>query len=184
MEHPQPRAEWARQMADTVQRKLEAEKQKHQRGGLTQAQAEQVWVAGMDQVVNALACLVQALRATGSFPQLKLVTYAHNPQGMTTYMRRGNLLSVKGLQEKAPTIDFEIDSAPPFRPDLLLPTIRVVSMANSLQPTSRRTVHGCFGVAVQGAVVWQGLDPAGQGPVEGEVEEMLRRFVGSQLLAG
>ena len=98
-------------------------------------------------------------------------------------MRRGSLLSVKGLQEKAPTIDFEIDGAPPFRADVLTPIVRVVSMANSLQPTSRRTVHGCFGVSVHGAVVWQGLDPAGQGPAEGEVEEMLRRFVRSQLLA-
>src|SRR5262245_12224416 len=183
MEHLQTRAEWAQQMAETVQRKLLAEKQKHQRASLTQSQAEQVWISGMDRVVHTLAGLVQALQDIGSFSQLKLVSHARNPQGTTTYMRRGSLLSVKGLQENTPTIDFEIDGAPPFRADVLTPIVRIITISNSFQPTTRRKVHGCFGVSVQGAVVWQGLDPAGQEPSEGEVEEVLRSFLESQLLA-
>src|SRR5262245_27894531 len=179
MEHLQPRAAWAQQMADMVQRKLLAKAQQHHRGSLTQSQAEQVWITGMDRVVQTLAGLVQALQDTGSFPQLKLVTYAHNPQGTTTYMRRGSLLSLKGLQENTPTIDFEIDGAPPFRADVLTPIVRVVTIANSFQPTNRRKVHWCFGVSMQGAVVWQKQDPAGQVPSEGsegDVEEALRSF--------
>ena len=183
MENLQTRAEWAQQMADIVQLKRLAEGQQHQKGSLTQSQAEQLWITGMDRVVHILTCLVQALQDTGSFPQLKLLSHARNPQGTTTYMRRGSLLSVKGLQEKTPTIDFEIDGAPPFRADLLAPIVRVVTLSNSFQPTNRRKVHWCFGVSMQGAVVWQKQDPAGQVPSEGDVEAMLRSFLGAQLLS-
>lgn len=183
MENLQTRAEWAQQMADTVQLKILAEEQRHQRGSLMQSQAEHVWVTGMDQVVHTLACLVQALQDTGCFPHLKLVSYARSPQGTTTYMRRGSLLSLKGLHEKTPTIEFEIDGAAPFRADLLTPIVRVITISNSFHPTNRRKVHWCFGVSVQGAVVWQGLDPAVQIPPEDDVEEMLRSFLGSRLLS-
>ena len=183
MENLQTRAEWAQQMADIVQLKRLAEGQQHQKGSLTQSQAEQVWITGMDRVVHILTCLVQALQDTGSFSQLKLVSHARSPQGTTTYMRRGSLLSLKGLQETIPTIEFEIDGAPPFRADVLTPIVRVVTLSQSLHPTNRRKVHWCFGVSVQGAVVWQQQDPAGQAPSEGDVEEMLRSFLGSQVLA-
>jgi hypothetical protein len=179
----QTRAEWAQQMADTVQLKMLAKEQQHHRGSLTQAQAEQLWITGMDRVVHTLACLVQALQDTGYFSQLKLLSHARSPQGTTTYMRRGSLLSLKGLQEKTPTIEFEIDGSPPFRADLLTPIVRVVTLSNSFQPTNRRKVHWCFGVSMQGAVVWQKLDPEVQIPPEGDVEAMLRSFLGSQLLA-
>ena len=52
---------------------------------------------------------------------LSVLSYAQSPQGRTTYMRRGALLSVRGLREEGPTIEFEIDPAPPFRADPLTP---------------------------------------------------------------
>src|SRR5262245_44118409 len=94
MENLQPRAEWAQQMADMAQRKRLAKEQQHQRGGLTQSQAEQLWITGMDRVVQTLAGLVQALQDTGYFSQLTLLPHARSPQGTTTYMRRGSLLSL------------------------------------------------------------------------------------------
>jgi hypothetical protein len=184
MENLRPRAEWAQQMADTVQLKMLAKGQQgHQRDSLTQAQAEHLWITGMDRVVHTLTCLVQALQDTGYFPRLKLLAHARSPQGTTTYMRRGSLLSLKGLQEKTPTIEFEIDGASPFRADLLTPTVRVITISKSLHPTNGRKVHWCFGVSMQGAVIWQGLDPTVQIPAEGNVEEMLRSFLESQLLS-
>jgi len=73
MEHLQTRAEWAQQMAETVQRKLLTKEQQHQHGSLTQSQAEQVWITGMDRVVQILTGLVQALQDTGYFSQLTAV---------------------------------------------------------------------------------------------------------------
>lgn len=140
-------------------------KEQQQKGSLTQSQAEQLWITGMEQVVHTPACLVQALQDTGHFPQLKLLSHARSPQGTTTYMRRGSLLSLKGLQEKTPTIEFEIDGAPPFRADVLTPIVRIVTISNSVQLTNRRKMHWCFGVSMQGAVVWQKQDPAGQVPL-------------------
>jgi hypothetical protein len=176
-------AEWARQMAEAVQQKARAKEQRHQAGLLTQAQAENLWVKGMDQVVQTLNVLIQALKHTGHFPKLTLVSYAHSPQGTTTYMRRGTLLSLKGLEPKSPTIEFEIDSAPPFRLDLLAPTIRV-----STKPETRNTVgagqeYFCFGISLQGDIVWHLLHPSEGMPVEGSIEEMLRSFLASLLLA-
>ena len=85
----------------------------------------------MDQVVRILTTLVQALKHTQRFPDLSVLSYAQSPQGTTTYMRRGTLLSVRGLHEESPTIEFEIDAAPPFRADLLAPTVRVLTSPSS-----------------------------------------------------
>ena len=179
MDTTQPLAEWARQMAETVQHRARAKEQRHQAGLINQAQAENLWVKGMDQVVQTLGVLVQALKHTGHFPQLTLVFYALSPQGTTTYMRRGTLLSLKGLEQKSPLIEFEIDLAPPFRPDLLAPIIQVITKAETRQATGSGQKHFCFGVSLQGDVVWQPLNPSGGMPREGGIEEMLRSFLAS-----
>ncbi len=182
MDTTQSLAEWARQMAETVQHRARAKEQRHQAGLMNQAQAENLWVKGMDQIVQTLDVLIQALKHTGHFPQLTLVSYARSPQGTTTYMRRGALLSLKGLEQKSPIIEFEIDSAPPFRPDLLAPTIRVISKAETPQATGSGQTHFRFGVSLQGEVVWQLSNPSGGMPPAGSVAEMLRSFLASLLL--
>ena len=174
---------WAQQMADAVQQRTRAEAQRHQAGLLTQAQAESVWVKGMDQVVQTLDILIRALKHTGYFPQLTLVSYAQSPQGTTTYMRRGTLLSVKGLEQKSLSIEFEIDPAPPFRPDLLAPTIRVLTKPEARHATGPGQKHFCFGVSLQGDIVWQPVNSSGGMPLEGSVEDMLRSFLTSLLLS-
>src|SRR5713101_6093054 len=141
MDTTQPLAEWARQMAETVQPRARAKEQRHQAGLLNQAQAESLWVKGMDQVVQTLDILVQALKHTGYFPWLTLLPHARSPQGTTTYMRRGVLLSLKGLGEESPTVEFEIDTAPPFRPDLLAPTVQIITKPRTRQPTGLRQQH-------------------------------------------
>jgi hypothetical protein len=169
-------------MAGTVQHRARAKEQRHQTGLLNQLQAETLWVKGMDQVVQTLDVLVRALKHTGQFPHLTLVSYARSPQGTTTYMRRGTLLSLKGLEQKSPTIEFEIDSAPPFRLDLLAPTIRVVTKPDMRHPTGTEQEYFCFGVSLQGDIVWHLLNPTGGMPLEGGVEDMLRSFLASLLL--
>jgi len=174
--------EWARRMAETVQHRARAEEQRHQTGLLTQAQAETLWVKGMDRVVQTLDILVRALKRTGQFPHLTLISHARSPQGTTTYMRRGTLLSLKGLEQKSPAIEFEIDSAPPFRPDLLAPTIRVATKPETRHPTGAEREYFCFGVSLQGEVVWHLLPPSGGMPPEGSIEDLLRSFLASLLL--
>ena len=83
-------ATWARQMASLVQRKARERQQRHQAAVMTQAQAERLWVTGMDQLVHTFTALVAALRQTGHFPHLTLTTHARSPQGTTTYMRQGH----------------------------------------------------------------------------------------------
>lgn len=183
MNTTQSLAEWARQMADAVQQRARAKEQRHQAGLLNQAQAEILWVKGMDQVVQTLDVLIQALKHTGHFPQLTLVSHARSPQGTTTYMRQGTLLSLKGLEQKGPSIEFEIDSAPPFRPDLLAPTIRVITKPETRQAIGPGRKHFCFGVSLQGDVVWQLLQPSNEMPAEGSVDDMLRSFLTSLLLS-
>src|SRR5256885_11723400 len=107
MNPTQSLTEWARHMADAVQHRARAKEQRHQAGLLNQAQAEILWVKGMDQVVQTLEVLIQALKHTGHFPHLTLVSHARSPQGTTTYMRQGTLLSLKGLEQKSPSIEFE-----------------------------------------------------------------------------
>jgi hypothetical protein len=183
MDTTQPLAAWAQQMADAVQQRAQAKEQRHQAGVLTQGQAEQVWVKGMDQVVQTLEVLVRALKHTGQFPQLTVVSHARSPQGTTTYMRRGTLVSLDGLEPQSPTIQFEIDSAPPFRQDLLAPTLRVISKPHTRQASGGGQEYFCFGIALQGNVVWHLRHPAGGMPLEGSVEDMLRSFLASLLCA-
>jgi hypothetical protein len=59
--------------------------------------------------------------ARGRHFALSVLSYAQSPQGTTIYMRRGTLLSVRGLQDEGPASEFEIDPAPPCRADLLAP---------------------------------------------------------------
>ena len=175
--------EWAQQMAEAVQRRARAKEQQHHTGLLNQAQAEQVWIKGMDRVVQTLEGLVGALKHTGQFPQLTVVSYARSPQGTTTYMRRGTPLSVKGLEPQSPTIEFAIDSAPAFRPGLLVPTIRVLSQPHTHQAPGAAWEHFCFGISLQGEVVWRLQQPANGMPLEGSVEDLLRSFLASLLRA-
>ena len=174
--------EWAQQMAEAVQRRARAKEQRHQANILTQAQAEQVWVKVMDQVVQTLDGLVRALKHTGQFPHLTVVSYARSPQGTTTYMRRGTLVSLEGLEQKSPSIKFEIDSAPPFRLDLLAPTIRVVTKPETHRTARAEQEYFCFGVTLQGGLVWQLVQPPEGMPREGSIEDMLRGFLTALLL--
>jgi hypothetical protein len=182
METTQSLAEWAEQMAETLQQKTQAKEQRHQAGLMNQTQAEAVWVRGMDQVIQTLESLVQALKHTGHFPHLTLLSHARSPQGTSTYMRRGTLLSLKGLERESQAIEFEIHIAPPFRPDLLAPAVRVVTKSDTGRDTGPRQEHFCFGISVQGTVVWQLINPSLAMPQEGSVEEMLRGFLTALLL--
>ena len=121
----QPLTEWAQLMADAVLHKARAHQQ--QTRAMPQSQVENLWVKGMDQVTHTLEALVQALQGASQFPHLNLVSYARSPQGTTTYMRRGTLLSLRGLREDGPTLEFVIDPSLPFRTDLLAPTVRVLT---------------------------------------------------------
>src|SRR5581483_5924435 len=123
-------AAWAQQMAELAQRKARERHQRHQTAGMNQAQAERLWVRGMDQVVQTFTALVEALRQTGHFPHLTLTPHARSPQGTTTYMRQGVLLTLKGVGHDQQTVECAIDTTPPFRPDLLAPVLRVVLLAD------------------------------------------------------
>jgi hypothetical protein len=182
MDPTQSLTEWAQQMAATVQHKARAKEHRHQAALLNQAEAEQVWVDRMNQVVRTCQTLVQALKRTGQFPELALLLHAQSPQGTVTYMRRGTLFSLKGIEKDGPAIEFVIDPAPPFRPDLLTPTIRVITNQDTERAGRPRQEQFRFGVTPQGVVVWHLLHPTLQMPPEGSVEEMLRSFLASLLL--
>ena len=137
----------------------------------------------MDRVVQILEGLVRALKHTGQFPHLTVVSYARSPQGTTTDMRRGTLVSLESLELQSPTIEFAIDGAPPFRPDLLVPTIRVLSKLHTRQATGATQEHFCFGISLHGDVVWHLQHPTGSMPLEGSVEDLLRSFLASLLRA-
>jgi len=175
----EPRLEaWALQMAELVQRKTRERDQRHQTAVLNQAQAERLWVAGMDQVVHTLTLLVQALRQTGEFSHLTLLTHARSPQGTTTYMRQGVLLTLKGLGQDQQTIEFAIDNASPFRPDLLAPMVRVLTTQEARRGAETPQDQLRLGVSV-----WQLLNPALPLPGEGSVEDLLKSFLASCLNA-
>ena len=174
---------WAQQMAELVQRKTREREQRHQTDVLNQAQAERLWVESMDQIVHTLTLLVQALRQTGQFPHLTLMTHARSPQGTTTYMRQGVLLTLKGVGQDQQTIEFAIDSAPAFRPDLLTPTVRVQTIQETRHGAGTPQDQLRLGVSVQGTVVWQLLNPALSLPAEGSVEDLLKCFLASCLNA-
>lgn len=179
MENTHSLTTWAQEMAAIAERKTLAQEQPSL---LNQAQIETTWVNGMDQVVHILANLVRALKHTKLFPHLSILSYAQSPQGTTTYMRRGTLLSVRGLQEEGPTIEFEIDTAPPFRPDLLAPTVRVLTSPRSPHVTGLRQGHWNIGVSAQGEVVWQRLNPALKVSAEASSEDILKDFLMFSLL--
>jgi hypothetical protein len=182
MENPQSLATWAQEMAARAERKTLAQAQQQQASRLDQTQSETVWAKGMDQIVHILATLVQALKHTKRFPDLSVVSYAQSPQGTTTYMRRGTLLSVRGLQEEGPTIEFEIDTAPPFRADLLAPTVRVLTSPQPCHGASLRQAQWGVGVSVHGEVVWQRLNPALKIAAEGGSEDILKHLLAFSLL--
>ena len=176
-------AAWAQQMADLVQRKARERTQRHQTAVMNQAQAERLWVAGMDQVVHTFTALVAALRQTGHFPSLTLTTHARNPQGTTTYMRQGVLLTLKGVGQDQQTIECAIDNTPPFRPDLLAPVVRVVLLPEGREKGAPPREQLRLGVSVQGTVVWQLVNPALPLPTEGKLEDLLTRFLESCISA-
>jgi hypothetical protein len=182
METPQSLTAWAQEIATLAERKTLAQEQKQQASLLNQTQTETVWVNGIEQVVRILGTLVQALKQTKRFPDLSILSYAQSPQGTTTYMRRGTLLSVRGLQEEGPTIEFEIDTAPPFRTDLLAPTVQVLTSPRPHSPAGLRQAHWNVGVSVQGEVVWQRLNPALEISAEEGSEAILKNFLAFSLL--
>ena len=182
METPQSLTTWAQEIAALAERKTLAQEQKQQASLLNQTQTETVWVNGIEQVVRVLGTLVQALKQTKRFPDLSVLSYAQSPQGTTTYMRRGTLLSVRGLQEEGPTIEFEIDTAPPFRTDLLAPTVRVLTSPHPHHPAGLRQAHWNVGVSVHGEVVWQRLNPALEISAEDGSEGILKNFLAFSLL--
>jgi hypothetical protein len=182
MENTQTLAMWAQEMAAMAERKTQAHEQQQQASRLDPTQSETVWAKGMDQLVHILATLVQALKHTNRFPDLSVLSYAQSPQGTTTYMRRGTLLSVRGLQDESPTIEFEIDTAPPFRADLLAPTVRVLTSPHPPQAASLRRAHWNVGVSVHGEVVWQRLNPALEIAAQDGSEDILKHFLAFSLL--
>jgi hypothetical protein len=182
MENTPSLATWAQEMATIVERKTLALKQQQQASLLDQTQTETIWAKGMDQVIQILTKLVQALKHTKRFPDLSVLSYAQSPQGTTTYMRRGTLLSVRGLQEESPTIQFEIDATPPFRADLLAPMVRVLTSPQPFHTANLRQAHWNVGVSVHGEVVWQRLNPALAISAEGGSEAILKNFLAFSLL--
>jgi hypothetical protein len=176
-----PLTEWAQQMADAVQHAALAKEQQQARRG-QESRDESLWAKGIDQVVQTLGGLVQALRQTQHFPHLRLISYAQSPQGATTYMRRGTLLSLRGLREEGGTLEFEIDSSPTFRADLLVPLVRVLTTPPTQQAVGLRKAHWCVGISEDGAVAWHRLNPALAISPEGSTEEILRQFLEVLLL--
>jgi hypothetical protein len=182
MESPQALTTWAQEVAALAERKTLAREQQQQASRLDQTQTETIWANGMEQVVRILAKLVQALKQTKRFPDLSVLSYSQSPQGTTTYMRRGTLLSVRGLQEEGPTIELEIDTAPPFRADLLAPTVRVLTSPGPHHLAGFKQAHWNIGVSVQGEVVWQRLNPALEIAEEAGSENILKHFLAFALL--
>ena len=176
-------ATWAQQMAELVQRKAEVRHQRHQTAIMNQAQAERLWVAGMDQVVQTFAALAVALRQTGYFPHLTLTTHARSPQNTTTYMRQGALLTLKGVGHEQQTIECAIDTTPPFRPDLLAPVLRVVLRSEPRDRGASPQEQLRLGISVQGKVVWQLVNPALSVPAEGTLQDLLTSFFAACLSA-
>ena len=174
-------AAWAQQMAALVQRKAQERQQRHQTAMMNQAQAERLWVAGMDQVVRTFTAAVTALRQTGHFPSLTLTSHAQSPQGTTTYMRQGVLLTLKGVGQDLQTVECVIDHTPPFRPDLLAPLIRVVILPEGGGRGAPPQEHVRLGVSVHGEVVWQPVNPALSVPAEGSLEDLLTGFLAACL---
>jgi len=176
-------AAWAQQMAELVQRKAQERHQRHQTAVMNQAQAEHLWVTGMDQVVQTFTALVAALRQTGHFPHLTITTHARSPQGTTTYMRQGALLTLKGVGHDQQTIECAIATTPPFRPDLLAPVLLVVLLSEARDRGASPQEQLRLGISVQGDVVWQLVNSALSVPAEGTLEDLLTSFLAACLSA-
>jgi hypothetical protein len=183
MENTQSLATWAQEMAAIAERNTLAQEQQQEASLLDHTQSETVWARGMDHVVHILTTLVQALKRTNRFPDLSVLSYAQSPQGTTTYMRRGTLLSVRGLRGEGPTIELEIDTTPPFRADLLAPTVRVLTSPHPPHAAPLRQTHWNIGISVRGEVVWQRLNPALEISAEDGSEAILKHFLAFCLLA-
>lgn len=181
MENTPSLAAWAQEMVAIAEHKTQAREQQASR--LHLPENETLWVNGIDQVVQTLAKLVQALKHTKRFPDLSVLSYAQSPQGSTTYMRRGTLLSVRGLHKEGPTIEFEIDTEPPFRADLLAPAVRVLTSPHPHLGTSRRQAQWAVGVSGHGTVVWHRLNPALEVSAEDGSEAILKHLLAFFLLA-
>ena len=182
MEHTLSLAAWAQEMVAIAERKAQAQEQQQLTSHLSQFQAETLWVKGMDQLVRVLTTLVRALKHTQQFPDLCVLSYAQSPQGTTTYMRRGTLLRVQGLREEGGSIEFEIDPTPPFRADVLAPTVRILTSPHPHHATSLRRAHWSIGVSMQGEIVWQRLNPALEDIAEDNSEDILKKFLAFVLL--
>jgi hypothetical protein len=113
----------------------------------------------------------------------RTMTYARSPGGATTYMRQGVLLTRKGVGQDRQTIEFAIDGASVFRPDLLTPMVRVRTISEARHGAGTPQDQLRLGVSVQGIVVWQLLDPALPLPAEGSVEDLLKSLLASCLNA-
>jgi hypothetical protein len=81
------------------------------------------------------------------------------------------------------TVECVIDHTPPFRPDLLAPLVRVVILPEGREKGAPPREQLRFGISVQGTVVWQVLNPALQLPAEGELEDLLTRFLAACISA-
>lgn len=174
-------AAWADEMAAVAECNTQVHEQQRRTSLLDHTQTEIVWVNGIHQIVTILATLVEALKHTKCFPALTVVSYAQSTQGITTYMRQGTLLRVKGLQDESPTIEFEIDSRPPFRADLLAPTVRVLTAPHPHHATSVPQAQWNVGVSVYGEVVWQRLNHALEIAEESSSEDILMNLLAFSL---
>ena len=81
------------------------------------------------------------------------------------------------------TIECAIDNTPTFRPDLLAPVVRVVLLPEGREKGAPPREQLRLGVSVQGTVVWQVVNPALPLPAEGELEDLLTRFLAACISA-
>lgn len=86
------------------------------------------------------------------------------------------------MQAESPSIEFAIDTAPPFRADLLAPTVRVLTSPHPRHSASLRRAHWRVGVSVHGEIVWQKLNPELEEIAEDNSEDILRNFLAFSLL--
>jgi hypothetical protein len=174
---------WAQERAAIAERRTRAQDKRQNTSHFSQIQAETVWVNGMAQVVRILTKLGEALQHTHRFPDLRVLSYAQSPQGTTTDMRGGTLLSVRGVQAESASIEFEIDTTPPFRADLLAPTARVWTAPHPHHSARPRRAHWSIGVSVHGEIVWQRLNPELAGIAEDDNSgDILKNFLAFSLL--
>jgi len=76
----------------------------------------------------------------------------------------------------------DFSTTPPFRADLLAPTVRVLSSPHPHHSASLRRAHWSIGVSVHGEIVWQKLNPELEGIAEDNSEDILKNFLEFSLL--